>query len=150
VNLNPQTELSPFPFLTPQIVFLCFFLTFSYFFVGRELQGVGVGHQEVQVLRVFGLEGLGDEARRLPVLAAAHRHAVHLQDHMTHPQLASAVGGASLLERGGGVASGERVRLRWVEVKGWEGEMLRYLEAEGNKEVETHRDKRSKHSEDKR
>ena len=81
------------------------FVTFYFFkrflfFIERERLGVGVCHQEVQVVWVFGLEGLGDGARRVPVLTATHRHAVHLQDHMTHPQLAATVGGASLLERG--------------------------------------------------
>ena len=44
------------------------------------------------MVALFVLEGLGDEARRVPVLPAPEGNPVHLQDHLTHPQLAAVVG----------------------------------------------------------
>ena len=43
------------------------------------------------MVSVFGLEGLGDESGRAAVLHTPQRHAVHLQDHLTHFQLTTVV-----------------------------------------------------------
>lgn len=53
--------------------------------------------QEVHVVSVFGLEGLGDDARGFSVLSAPERHAVHLQDHLAHFKLTAVVSWTSPL-----------------------------------------------------
>lgn len=54
-------------------------------------------HQEVDVIRVLGLEGLGDDAGGVLVLAASQGNAVDLQDDLTHLQLVTAMSRASFL-----------------------------------------------------
>ncbi|TNN41915.1 hypothetical protein EYF80_047911 [Liparis tanakae] len=76
---------------------------------------VEVGHQEVHVVPLFGLEGLGDEARGVPVLAAPHGDAVDLQDHLADLQLPAVVGRAPPLREGEREGEAERERER----RGW-------------------------------
>lgn len=54
-------------------------------------------HQEVNVVLVFGLEGLSDDPGSVFVLPTSQGNAVDLQDDLTHLQLATVVCWASLL-----------------------------------------------------
>lgn len=54
-------------------------------------QHVELGHQEIDIVFLFGFERFGDHPRRVLVLLPSERGAVHLQDHVTHFQLAAAV-----------------------------------------------------------
>ena len=57
-----------------------------------QIRRVELGHQEVDVFPVFGLEGVGDDADGVPVLPASQGNPVHLQDHLAHLQLAAVRG----------------------------------------------------------
>lgn len=64
----------------------------------HPLQGhIEVSDQELNVVPLFGLEGLRDEPRSLLMLQPPQGHAVHLQDHLTHFQLPAVVSRAALL-----------------------------------------------------
>lgn len=53
---------------------------------------IELSNQEVDVVAVLGLEGLGDDPGSLPVLLATERQPIHLQDHVAHLELPTVVG----------------------------------------------------------
>lgn len=53
--------------------------------------------QEVNVVPLFGLEGLSDDASSVLVLTAPQGDTVHFQNHLTHLQLPTTVCRAPLL-----------------------------------------------------
>lgn len=72
--------------------------------------------QEVHVVSVFGLEGLGDDARGFSVLSAPERHAVHLQDHLAHFKLTTVVSWTSPLTMEKKERERERSEKVWQEI----------------------------------
>lgn len=68
-------------------------------FTPRPLEHhIELGDQKVNVVTLLGLEGLCDDASRIPMLLAPQRQPVHFQDHVAHLELPTVVGGASSLQ----------------------------------------------------
>lgn len=59
-----------------------------------------LNHQEVNVVLLFGLEGLGDDPGYILVLPTSQWNAIDLQDDLTHLQLVAVVSRASFLSTG--------------------------------------------------
>ena len=59
-----------------------------------------LNHQEVNVVLVFGLEGLGNDVSSILVLPTSQGNAIDLQDDLTHPQLTTDMSRASFLSTG--------------------------------------------------
>lgn len=53
---------------------------------------IELGDQKVDVVSLLGLEGLCNDARRLPMLLAPKCQPVHFQDHVAHLELPTVVG----------------------------------------------------------